>query len=138
MNNEYNPPYTSIFVERGVFRCSLTRTNADGTEETIKEGGWERDSAGGCVTLCPVDENTDQCGEAQLCGYYANPEYIVIRLLEMLGITPDRGFMESLLEAAADELGAKDALCVFCQEWDCGDCEEDRREMGAPWEGEND
>ena len=130
---DYNPPYTSILVERGVFRCSMVHTHADGTKEVAEEGGWQHDPDGGCVILCPEDGNGEQCGEAQICGYRANPEYIVIRLLEMLGITPDRAFMESLLKAAADELGAKDALCVFCHEWDCGDCTEDRRGMGAPW-----
>ena len=130
----YKPPYTSIFVERGVFHCSMVRNNADGTKTVTSEGGWERDPKGGSVTLVPVDENDKQIGEAMLCGIYANPEYIVIRLLEMLGIPTDRDFAEKLLKAAADELGAKDALCVFCHEWDCGDCTKDRREMGAPWE----
>ena len=89
---EYKPPYTSIFVERGVFHCTMVRNNPDGTKTVTSEGGWERDPQGGSVTLVPVDENDKQIGEAQLCGYHANPEYIVIRLLEMLGHSDGQGF----------------------------------------------
>ena len=133
MSFEYKPPYTSIYVERGVFRCQMTRTNPDGSKTVVQEGGWERDPMGGSVTLVPVDENDKQCGEAQICGYYANREFIALRLLEMLGISMDREFAEALLKTAAEELGAKDAVCVFCNEYDCGDCQ--RRELGAPKEG---
>lgn len=118
----YTPPYTSILVERGVLRIGCNES----------PGGWERDPQGHCVALVPTDENDKQCGEAQLCGYSSDQEFIVIRLLEMLGIRMNREFMEALISNYIDEGGDASVACVLCDAWDCGDCPEKRREFGAP------
>ena len=118
----YNPPYTTIYVERGTFSLGHNETPCK----------WERNPQGTCVTLAPMDENDKQCGEAQICGYRANPEFIVIRLMEMLGIRMDREFVETLIRIAIDEgVGRPSMACVFCDAWGCGDCPNNRREIGA-------